>query len=817
MIYRWERRWRAIRRWVSRNEWLVRLLRLPKSASTAAEPGLVMLQIDGLSRSQFEKALAHGRLPFLGRLIGRERYRNYTMYPGLPTSTPAVQAELFYGVRCAVPAFAFRDHRTGQVARMFDSHTAGDVQSRLESEGPGLLEGGSAYCNIYSGGAAEPHFCAATMGWGPVPSKERWSHLALALVWHAWSIVRIATLIAVELVLAVGDCARGILARRDLWAELKFVPSRIVISVALRELSTISASLDATRGLPVIHVNFLGYDEQAHRRGPASLFAHWTLKGIDEAIQRIWTAARRSPRRDYDVWIYSDHGQQRTIPYEVANGRTIHAAVADVFGRHVRGYGAATPFRRGGTQLERARWLGRWLDRLMGGAAVEHDPGKKSVPGDSAEQGPNDRAVEVVAYGPVGYVYPNGALTSQQREHFAQSLVSQANVPLVLSAAEPGRARAWTARRSYQLPDDAEDLFGPDHPYLPDVAQDLVALCHHPDAGPLVLCGWRREGRLVSFARENGAHAGPGPDETSAFVLVPPDVPLPRSRDFIRPADLRRAALAHLGRSAAADVEPAPEIAEMAGHPVAMPQARRTLRILTYNAHSCLGMDGSLSPSRIARVIAQTGADVVALQELDVRRLRSNSDDQAHSIARQLEMQFHFHPALRLEEEQYGDAVLSRHPMRLVRAGALPGLTARPYLEPRGAIWVTLTLDGREIQLVNTHLGLLRGERARQVEALLGDEWLGHPECKEPLIFCGDLNALPGSRVHRRLCDRLRDAQIDLQNHRPQRTFFGRYPLGRIDYIFVAGDLEVVSVEVVRTHLARVASDHLPLLVEVRI
>jgi endonuclease/exonuclease/phosphatase family metal-dependent hydrolase len=61
-------------------------------------------------------------------------------------------------------------------------------------------------------------------------------------------------------------------------------------------------------------------------------------------------------------------------------------------------------------------------------------------------------------------------------------------------------------------------------------------------------------------------------------------------------------------------------------------------RILSYNAHSCLGMDGSLSPQRIARVIAPCQPDIVCLEELDVGRVRTQGVDQAHAIARELGM-----------------------------------------------------------------------------------------------------------------------------------------------------------------------------------
>ncbi len=238
---------------------------------------------------------------------------------------------------------------------------------------------------------------------------------------------------------------------------------------------------------------------------------------------------------------------------------------------------------------------------------------------------------------------------------------------------------------------------------------------------------------------------------------------------------------------------------------------------MTYNVHSCIGMDGKLDAERIARVIARARPDVVALQELDVGRARTEGMDQAHLIARYLEMEFHFHPSLHLEEERYGDAILTHLPQRLVKAGALPGLADKPQLEPRGALWVAIDLHGTEIQIINTHLGLYPRERLAQIDALLGSDWLAHEQCHGPVLLCGDFNALPSSSVCRRLGGRLKDVQTEAQNHRPQSTYSSRFPSVRIDHIFIGPGLEVTGIEVPASELTRTASDHLPLIAEVRL
>jgi endonuclease/exonuclease/phosphatase family metal-dependent hydrolase len=241
------------------------------------------------------------------------------------------------------------------------------------------------------------------------------------------------------------------------------------------------------------------------------------------------------------------------------------------------------------------------------------------------------------------------------------------------------------------------------------------------------------------------------------------------------------------------------------------------IRLLTYNIRHCLGTDGQVAPERIAEVIAGCEADVVALQEVDVGRARTGGIDQAEEIARLLGLHHHFHPALHQAGERYGDAILTPHRSRVVRAGALPGLARRPALEPRGAIWVEVEIGGVMLQVVNTHLGLLGRERVAQVNALLGADWFGHPACRAPYLLMGDLNATPWSRAYRRLAGRLTDVRRIGQTGSGRATFPTHFPLLRLDHVFVGSGIGVGRVQVVRSGLARIASDHLPLLAEIDI
>jgi endonuclease/exonuclease/phosphatase family metal-dependent hydrolase len=241
-------------------------------------------------------------------------------------------------------------------------------------------------------------------------------------------------------------------------------------------------------------------------------------------------------------------------------------------------------------------------------------------------------------------------------------------------------------------------------------------------------------------------------------------------------------------------------------------------RLMTYNVHGCVGVDRKLDVGRIAAVIGQARPDIVALQELDVGRARSGGVDQAHAIATRLGMSCHFNSALSVEEERYGDAILTAFPERLVKSGPLPTPPRLRRLEPRGAIWVEIMTPDGPLQVINTHLGLVPQEQRTQVASLIGRDWLGHPDCRDPTVLLGDFNATRRYAAYQVLARRLRDVQRDQDGRqrpgRVVRTFPSRLPVLRIDHVFVSASIEVGSVFAPDTALARVASDHLPLVVD---
>lgn len=231
-------------------------------------------------------------------------------------------------------------------------------------------------------------------------------------------------------------------------------------------------------------------------------------------------------------------------------------------------------------------------------------------------------------------------------------------------------------------------------------------------------------------------------------------------------------------------------------------------------------------PERIAKVIEQFNPDLLALQELDVNRRWSQRVDQALVIAQYLRMHCHFQPAIALEGEHYGIAILSRYPFEIKKSVDLPSHPKKTisrkdripilkcFFESRCAIWSSVAIGGTEIYFVNTHLSLRSSERLEQVKCLLSQEWLNMEAHKVPTIFCGDFNEGSPSVAYQLIKSSFDEVKSFMNRKSSRKTLFSPLPFFEVDHIFFSGGLRVESVSVPSTPLTRVASDHLPVIAD---
>jgi endonuclease/exonuclease/phosphatase family metal-dependent hydrolase len=804
MISRVFVRMRRVRRWFNRSERAVQWLGLRRDKGSEHEPGLLLIQIDGLGHAQFQRALDKGRLPFLKHLLRREGYSVKSLYAGVPSTTPAVQAELFYGKKTALPAFAYLDPESGLLVKLFDPPAAKRMEQELGVEADGLMAGGAAYGNIFGGGAEEEetHFCVSALGWKELRRSLNPLTFLLLVFLNSMSVLRVAALLVIEFGLALVDFARGIRSGQDLRSEASFIIARVGVCIGLRELIVIGASIDLARGLPIIQVNLAAFDEQSHRRGPHSAFAHWVLKGIDQAIQRLWREAKCSPARDYRVWIYSDHGQETVTPYVTLNGgRKIQAVVADLV-QELTGTANDAPD-AAITEADDEDGNNQVSYRSKTMSARHWTEGPQLPPHNSFERPARTR---VVAMGPVGFIYTAMALTFEQRSTLASTLTRDHAVPCVLGFDDSRNLHAWINGLCLALPEHQAVLLGSEHPFAAQVMDDIQALCKHPGVGDLIISGWRDGVNPVSFALENGSHGGFGPNETHGIALLDSLLELPdRPYEHVRAGDLRLAAMQLLNRGQADTGR------TLQNNEPLHKGGKLQLRVMTYNVHSCVGMDRRCSPARIARLIGKFAPDVVALQELDNGKSRSGYVHQAREIAEILNMHFIYSPVISNGEDEYGDALLSRWPLTLVCAESLPCYQDR---EQRGFVWAEMNIGSQQIQFVNTHLGLSSAERKQQIDALMSDTCIATAETRGPTILLGDFNATGRGYAWKRVARQLGDVQQLVPSWRPRSTWFSTHPSLRLDHIFVSSSIRVDAVHRPTGTDFQMASDHLPLVAD---
>ena len=513
----------------ARHSWFARILDLPRYPVKKGDAGVILIQVDGLSRDQFQKALAARRMPFVSKLVSGSAYHLKSCYSGVPSATPGFQGELFYGVKTSVPAFEFYDRGDGERKAMFQPGVARKVSERLESRGKPLLAGGTAYSHIFSGGALEARYCADRVSLESMLTAVNPFKLLFILMFHIGKLCRVLAYSILEFVLAVTDFFRSMVKARHIRKEFTFILARIFVCIVLRELIRFRVKMDISRGVSVISANLIGYDEQAHRRGPDSRFAHWTLKGIDDVIRDIHGTAMRADGSRYRILIYSDHGQEAVESYVDRFGKSVRHAVEAIFAEN----GFTGTEKKMGNPDKSANYL-YYRSRKFIFPRLDFSRKGGGMP---------DR-LEVTTMGPLGHVYLFGDMLDETRHGFAADLVEKAGIPLVLYKRQ-GRVRAVNSRGLWDLERNSDDVLGRGHPFGPQVVQDLKTVLDHPDAGDFILSGWDpQDRRALTFSIENGAHGGIGSEETRGFVILPNQWDTGTS--FLRALDIRRIIMAYL-------------------------------------------------------------------------------------------------------------------------------------------------------------------------------------------------------------------------------------------------------------------------------
>ncbi len=234
------------------------------------------------------------------------------------------------------------------------------------------------------------------------------------------------------------------------------------------------------------------------------------------------------------------------------------------------------------------------------------------------------------------------------------------------------------------------------------------------------------------------------------------------------------------------------------------------MRLLSYNIHKGIGgRDRRYRLERVLDVIEAENPDFVCLQEVDRGAGRSQRDDQPKILAEYLKTPGHmFQMNVRLRSGGgYGNLLLSRWPL----VGKHQVSLRQGNRKPRGAQMAVIDAPEGRLQLVNWHLGLVERERHWQVKHLL-EHHLFREAGKLPTLIVGDYNDWRNTLGRGEFAAH----EFEHVTHPISRfrTFPAWLPLGSLDKAYIRGGIHIRHTRIVHTASARVASDHLPLVID---
>ena len=227
----------------------------------------------------------------------------------------------------------------------------------------------------------------------------------------------------------------------------------------------------------------------------------------------------------------------------------------------------------------------------------------------------------------------------------------------------------------------------------------------------------------------------------------------------------------------------------------------RPVTLVTYNIHGAVGTDGQFDPARIARVLSALDADIAALQEVPLGG--EHWPDVLHLLEQQLPLVGVEGYTFSVGGRHFGNAILSRYPILATRHINLSVVKR----EPRGALDADIHCEGQRLRVIATHLGLRAAERRHQVERLL----YAFDTDRMPVILMGDVNEwFVWGRA-------LRTLLSHFQSVPAPPTFPSAWPVFALDRIWSRPRHHLLKVCADRSHDARQASDHLPLVAKIEL
>jgi uncharacterized membrane protein YvlD (DUF360 family) len=477
------------------------------------EPGVVFLEIDGLSRPVLQRAMRDGNAPTMARWLAEGSYNFVEWETDLSSQTGASQAGILLGSNVNIPAFRWVEKESGRLMTCSAPADCAEIERRHAGDGL-LRDGGASRGNLLSGEADHVILTVSRLeaekgrNQGYRAFFANAHNATRALVLFFWEVV-------LEWVAALRAIRRDVRPRGHRGGLYPFM--RAAMCVVVRDLIVFGVLGDMMKGRPAVYATFSSYDEVAHHSGLERADTLEALRKVDQQFGRIERARRYAPR-PYRIVVLSDHGQTQGATFKQRNGYGLD----DLVERSLES-GDVTEIAGGD---EQSSMVGHAVGEATGTTSRKKRP-KNDVSGES---------VVVLGSGNLGLVY----LMEERRRLTLEEI--DARHPRLLSALSSHPHVGWVLVRSAEhgavvlggggaryLADgrvEGEDPlahFSPNAPEhlrrtdgFPDVADIMVGSFYDPDLDEG--CAFEE---LISF------HGGLGGPQTRAFILAPSELPLP--------------------------------------------------------------------------------------------------------------------------------------------------------------------------------------------------------------------------------------------------------------------------------------------------
>ena len=502
--------------------------------------GFVVIQIDGLPHTILMEALSEGYMPFTQSMLTSGSFNVSRYRCGIPGNTPATQSGIMYGNNDGIPAFRWLNKADDRLVSFKNPRSAQNVEKEVARGRRGILEQGSSYVNLISGGASRSVFTLSTFLTQDMQKRLSGLTIFSLFILNIVPVLRTVFSSLLELIRETFEYLEVRLKGGAQKSEGFFPLVRIFSNVLFFEVATVGALIDMSQGRRAIYLTYNGYDEAAHQRGPKTKYALKALRGIDRGIKKVARQAQRKKRgMRYDLFVLSDHGHHPSIPFRYQYGETLESFVYSKIKE-----GRITQYQTQGQvkdyllmALTSTLWsfadqnlfflrnlfkrVATYMDRNLGTEEEKGKAGNIAIVNSSPMSNLYfSFSRERVNLEEVERVYPGlvGALV----RHDGVGLVmghSNGN-PMILS--KRGRVTYLASGKEIDGRDPLEEFS--DAPY---VEHEILKQFSMTQAGDIVLYGALKESHVVNFEEQMGGHGGVGGMQNYPFILYPRGIDFP--------------------------------------------------------------------------------------------------------------------------------------------------------------------------------------------------------------------------------------------------------------------------------------------------